>query len=106
MYIYMKRPVRNEDGMYHIEGKKFKQLFGSREQVFNGTAFKTTGCLTKNSLHYNKRGRIVSLKKFNTSKKEMRLLKHGYGTKKGTFGFVRVKPTQTRKSSRSRKHHT
>ena len=49
----MKRPVRKEDGLFHLEGKKFKQLFGSREQVFNGTAYKTAGCLTKNSLHFN-----------------------------------------------------
>ena len=95
----MKRPVRKEDGLFHLEGKKFKQLFGSREQVFNGTAYKTAGCLTKNSLHFNKRGRIVSLKKFNSSKKEMRLLKHGYGTRKGHFGFVKVATkTKTRKS--------
>ena len=59
----MKRPVRQNDGLFHLEGKTFKQLFGSREQVFNGTAYKTTGCLTKKNLHYNKRGRIVSLKK-------------------------------------------
>jgi hypothetical protein len=94
----MKRPVRKDDGLFHLEGNKFKQLFGSREQVFNGTAYKTAGCLTKKCLHFNKRGRIVSLKKFKTSKKEMRLLKHGYGTKKGHFGFVKIKPQgQTRK---------
>jgi hypothetical protein len=97
----MKRPVRKEDGLFHLEGKQFKQLFGSREQVFNGTAYKTTGCLTKKSLHYNKRGRIVSLKKFKTSKKEMRLLKHGYGTRKGHFGFVKT-DTQ-RKTQKIRK---
>ena len=34
----MKRPVRNsEDGHYHLAGKKFKELFGSRQQVWNGT---------------------------------------------------------------------
>jgi len=38
----------------------------------------------------NKAGRIVSRAKHNTAKKEMRLVKYGYGTKKGKFGFVKI----------------
>ena len=65
----MKRPVRQEDGMYHMNGKKFPELFGSRAQVWNGTAYKTSGGLTKSDLIMNKWGRIVSEKKYKTAKK-------------------------------------
>ena len=40
----MKRPVRQSDGLFHLNGKTFKELYGSRQQVWNGTAFKTAGC--------------------------------------------------------------
>jgi hypothetical protein len=87
----MKRPVRSEiDGTYTIKGKKYKELFGSREQVMNGTAYKTEGLLTKDDLMYNKWGRIVSKTKYRTAKKEMRLEKYGYGAKKGKFGYVKI----------------
>lgn len=85
----MKRAVRQDDGLFHLNGKTYKELFGSRQQVYNGTAYKTTGCLTKNNLVYTKNHRIVSLKKHISAKKDMRLVKHGYHTQKGKFGFVR-----------------
>lgn len=87
----MKRSVRQDDNLFHIKGDTFKELFGSRQQVYNGTAYKTSGCLTKNDLIYTKNHRIVSRKKHNTAKKEMRLLKHGFGTQKGKFGYVKIK---------------
>ena len=60
----MKRPVRNpETGEYDLKGKSYPELFGSRHQVWNGTAYKTTGGLTKKQLVMNKWGRIVSRKK-------------------------------------------
>jgi hypothetical protein len=85
----MKRPVRHEDGTYHIKGKKFSELFGSRQQVMNGTAYKTSGELMKSDLLMNKWGRIVSAKKHRTAKKEKRLEKAGYFAEKGKFGFVK-----------------
>ena len=85
----MKRPVRHEDGTYHIKGKKFTELFGSRQQVMNGTAYKTSGELIKSDLLMNKWGRIVSAKKHRTAKKEKRLEKAGYFAEKGKFGFVK-----------------
>ena len=96
----MKRPHRNpEDGMYHIKGKKYPELFGSRTQVMNGTAYKTSGELVKTQLVMNKWGRIVSEKKHFTAKKEMRLKKYGYTAKKGKFGFVKITPkNKSRKS--------
>ena len=63
---------------------------GSRRQVWNGTAKKTPGGLLKSDLMMNKHGRIVSKAKHNTAKKENRLIKAGYGTKKGVFGFVKT----------------
>lgn len=96
----MKRPMRNTtDGLYHIKNKTYKNLFGSRQQVFNGTAYKTEGLLTKNDLMMNKWGRIVSKKKHLTAKKEKRLEKNGYFAKKGKFGYVKknVKTMKNRK---------
>jgi hypothetical protein len=66
------------------------KTIGSRAQVWHGTAKKTSGGLTKSDLMKNKSGRIVSRAKHHTAKKEMRLVKHGYGTKKGKFGFVKM----------------
>ena len=93
----MKRPVRNEDGKYHIKGKSYPELFGSRQKVYNGTAYKTTGGLTKNDLLMNKNGRIVSSLKHKTAKKEKRLEKAGYFAEKGKFGYVRKTARKTRK---------
>jgi hypothetical protein len=98
----MKRPVRDEDGTYHVKGKKFPELFGSRTQVMNGTAYKTSGELKKSDLLMNKWGRIVSAKKHATAKKEKRLEKHGYFAKKGKFGFVKKNKTRKNKSSKKK----
>jgi hypothetical protein len=97
----MKRPVRQADGHYYIEGKKFKELFGSREQVWTGTAYKTSGSLRKRDLVMNKWGRIVSAKKHRTAKKEKRLEKYGYYAKKGKFGYVKKSTRKNRKSSKN-----
>ena len=100
----MKRPVRNEDGTYHMDGKKFKELFGSRQQVMNGTAYKTSGELKKSDLLMNKWGRIVSAKKHKTAKKEKRLQKFGYFAQKGKFGFVKKATRKNRKSMKKGGH--
>jgi hypothetical protein len=57
----------------------------------HGTADHTSGGLTKKDLKYNKHGRIVSRKKSQKAKKEKRLEKAGYKTRKGKFGAVKVK---------------
>jgi hypothetical protein len=95
-----KRPHRSEDGTYHINGKKYRELFGSRQQVMNGTAYKTAGELVKSQLMMNKWGRIVSRKKHSTAKREKRLLKHGYTAKKGKFGYVKIDKKSTRRTRR------
>ena len=81
------------------------KTFGSRAEVFHGNAKKTTGGLTKSDLLQNKHGEIVSRKKSITAKKEKRLEKAGYFTKKGVFGFVKkdVKARKSRKRRTSKK---
>lgn len=96
----MKRPVRDEDGMYDIKGKKYPELFGSRVQVVRGNAYKTSGGLLKNDLLMNKNGRIVSVLKHKTAKKEKRLEKAGYFAEKGKFGFIKRKTRKTRKNNK------
>ena len=105
----VKRHTKGADGKYHINGKKFDQLVGSRAQVFHGTAYKTTSsavkpkgdALTRKDLKMNKYGRIVSSEK---SKKGPMMLKRlhnkGYFTRKGHFGAVK----RTAKGRRSRHH--
>ena len=75
------------------------QTIGSRRQVWNGTAKRTSGGLTKSDLMMS-HGRIVSKSKHFSAKKEMRLLKHGYGTKKGKFGYVKIGTKNNRKGSK------
>jgi hypothetical protein len=72
------------------------QTIGSRRQVWNGTAKRTSGGLTKSDLMMS-HGRIVSKSKHFSAKKEMRLLKYGYGTQKGKFGYVKVGTKKHRK---------
>jgi hypothetical protein len=80
----------------------FKKTIGTRAEVYHGTARRTSGGLTKNELMMNKHGRIVSKKKHTTAKREMRLLKYGYATKKGKFGFVKTKSSKGSRKSRGR----
>jgi hypothetical protein len=99
----MKRPVRNPTtGTYTIKDVEYKELFGSREQVWNGTSYKTTGGLTKDQLIMNKWGRIVSLSKNTTAKKENRLAQHGYFANKGKFGYVKRGTRKSKSKSKSK----
>ena len=81
-------------------------LRGSRAQVHNKTAYKTTGGLIHKDLIMNKWGRIVSADKHKTAKKEKRLEKAGYFAKKGKFGaFKKVgNRIRTRKVSDKRRN--
>ena len=99
--------MKAADGHYHINGKKFELLEGSRAQVMHKTAYKTAGGLTVSNLMKNKHGHYVSVKKHNTAKREKRLLRAGYGTVKGKFGAVKLNGThtRTRKHKKSRRHH-
>jgi len=95
---------RTSTGKYSVSGKTFDVLIGTRAQVWHGTAYKTTGGLTKSNIMKNKAGRIVSKAKHMSAKKDKRLVKAGYLTKKGQFGFIKngksMKKGRGRKGSR------
>jgi hypothetical protein len=78
------------------------KTFGSRAEVFHGTAKKTSGGLEKKDLLQNKHGEIVSRKKHNTAKKEKRLEKYGFFTQKGKFGYVK-RDGKSKRKTKSRK---
>jgi hypothetical protein len=80
---------RTANGRYSVAGHTYDSLIGTRAQVWHGTSYKTSGGLTRAHLMKNKSGRIVSKSKHLTAKKEKRLVKAGYLTKKGHFGFVK-----------------
>ena len=59
--IRKKKITRDKiDGKYHVEGNKFEKIRGTREEVWCGTAYQTTGELKKIDLELNKHGKIVS----------------------------------------------
>ena len=101
----MTRFTRSSNGKYIVSGKSFDMLIGTRAQVWHGTAYKTTGGLTKNDIMQNKNGRIVSRSKHASAKKERRLIKAGYGTQKGKFGAVKLHSSSRRNRSDKGKHH-
>lgn len=90
-----------EDTVMSVGGNRNKKMdaVGSRAQVWHGKAHHTSGGLHKRDLKMNKHGRIVSVKKSASAKRDKRLEKAGYFTKKGHFGFVKkdVKKTKRRK---------
>jgi hypothetical protein len=96
----VKKHMKAADGHYHVHGHKYEVLEGSRAQVWHGTAYKTPGNLCKCDLIMNKNGRIVSKRKHATAKREKRLVKAGFLTKKGQFGYIKKAHTH----KRSRKH--
>jgi hypothetical protein len=83
-----------------VSGKSYEALIGTRAQVWHGTAYKTSGGLTKNNIMQNKNGRIVSRAKHASAKRENRLVKAGYGTQKGKFGAVKLNGKSSRRHSR------
>jgi len=81
----------------------YNHVVGSRREVQHGSAHHTSGGLTKKDLFFNnKTGRIVSLNKHKTAKKEQRLRKYGYGAKKGKFGYVLLNGRKGNKSMKKR----
>lgn len=75
------------------------KTIGSRAEVFHGNADHTSGGLEKSDLLKNKRGRIVSARKHKTAKKQKRLQKAGYFTKKGKFGSFKRRTSKKRGGS-------
>ena len=92
-------------------GRTYKNLVGTRAEVWHKTAFKTGygktkseggTALTRVNLLKNKHGRIVSKSKAAQKNKLLKQLRDaGYTTKKGKFGAV--KTAKAKKSSKGRK---
>lgn len=101
----MPRPIKQLDGFYHIGGTKWRDLWGSREQVFEKKAYKTSGGLTKHDLVKNNEGKIVSKAKYITSKREQRLKKYGFGVKSKRFGYLDSRYRKTRRYREATNKH-
>jgi len=61
--IRTKRRDRHEDGFFHIDGHLYPILEGTRNEVWEGKAYQTSGGLIKKDLLLNKNGKIVSKSK-------------------------------------------
>jgi prophage antirepressor-like protein len=79
--IKSKNMMRDKsDNKYHIEGKKYEKIRGTREEVWCGTAYQTTGELKKRDLEMNRYGKIVSKVKMITATMDNNFIKNR-GTK-------------------------
>lgn len=58
--IRKKRRDRHDDGFFHIDGRLYELLEGTRTEVWQGKAYQTAGGLIKKDLLINKDGKIVS----------------------------------------------
>ena len=107
----MPRHKRGKDGLYHIAGRKYRWLVGTRKQVkILKSAYKTTygkvrprgDALTAKDLFVTKRARVVSRVKHNKGPALLRRLHdRGYYAKKGEFG-VEYRGDQGRSRRRRR----
>jgi hypothetical protein len=77
------------------------QTVGSRAQVWNGNAKKTSGGLTKKDL-FRKKGRIRSKKASQKAKRNQNLKNAGWTFKKGEFGAVRIEDKPKSKSKKKK----
>lgn len=74
---------QSDDKYYYIKSpdkplQKFEKLEGTRREVWNGKAFKTSGNLTRKQLVRNSRHHIVSRNKYLSNKTENNLVDNGY----------------------------
>ncbi len=68
-YVKHRLYEKNKDGVYNIDGIIYKTLTGSRNDVYDGISFRTSGLLTKSDIIMNKYGKIVSRRKSIEEKK-------------------------------------
>jgi hypothetical protein len=61
--IILKRRDKGADGLFHIDGRVYELLEGTRHDVWYGKAYQTSGGLIKTDLLINKDGKIVSKSK-------------------------------------------
>ena len=60
------------DKKYHINGRIYKELYGTREEVWNYDAYHTRGELTRDYFMVGREGKIVSKNKHASCKENMR----------------------------------
>ena len=68
------RGIRQPDGLYYLEDGVFSQLEGTRQEVWDGTASKTSGGLKKQHLTIGADGIVVSKAKSISSAADNRLM--------------------------------
>jgi len=83
----------------------FDKKYGTRAEVMHGVAEMTTGRRRKSYFFKNKHGEIVSKKLSLLAKKEKRLEKAGYFTRKGVFGAFK-KDSKSAKAKSAKKAKT
>jgi hypothetical protein len=93
-----------KNGIYRIKGKDYKKNRGSRREVWNRTAYQTTGNVFRSGLFKNKHNRIVSKKLRKQAIKDKRLVKSGFLTKKGEFGAFKNGQRVTKKKKKTRRN--
>ena len=58
-----KKNMKNKQGTYLIAGQEYQKNEGTRQEVWDGIAYQTSGVLHKHDLIMNKDGKLVSKKK-------------------------------------------
>ncbi|MEI7489601.1 MAG: hypothetical protein WCJ72_19720 [Chryseobacterium sp.] len=58
-----KKNIRNKQGTYNIAGQEYKKNEGTRQEVWDGIAYQTSGLLKKHDLMLSKNGKLISKKK-------------------------------------------
>jgi len=82
----MKRGIRQSDGLYYFDEGVFPQLEGTRQEVWDGVAYKTAGELIKKDLIIGAEGKVVSKVKAVNATANNRLVT--YMKKIGKIGVV------------------
>lgn len=80
----LKRPVKNKHGTYEINKQLYNKLSGTRSEVYNEIAYKTTGGLIKSDLLLNGHGKIISKQKSIQETQYERFVKTGVNKPKET----------------------
>jgi len=77
-HIKLRKYQRHSDGLFYINGNTYEILTGTRQEVWDNIAFRTSGELTKKDLCINVDGKIVSKLK---SKMEQKYYKNRFEKK-------------------------
>lgn len=70
--IRLRKFQKQSDGYYYVDGNKYSKLFGNRHEVWDKTAYKTSGGLIRTDFIINNKGEVVSKKKSLQSTNDLR----------------------------------